>query len=161
MSTYMNHELLLFFCSMATGVGLLFFYDWIRIVRSIIHHSPRVVSAVDLLYWIVAGIFIFAVMYCQNDGMIRSYAMFGIVLGMLFYHKIVGKKFVHLMVCVIKFPIKILKKPVKRLIFVVERCKITLHRVCRRIRHSIGERCRFIWKKGFMDIEKKKKHGKT
>lgn len=157
----MNHELLLFFCSMGTGAGLLFFYDWIRIARKLIRHSPQAVSAVDLLYWIMAGILIFSVMYCQNDGIIRSYAMFGIAVGMAAYYKIVGETFVRFMSAVIKFPIKILKKPVKRLIFVIGRCNITLHRVCRRFGSSIGKRCRFIWKKRFVDIEKKKKRRKT
>lgn len=153
----MNHELLLFFCSMGTGAGLLFCYDWIRIARKLIRHSPPAVSVVDLLYWIMAGILIFAVMYCQNDGIIRSYAMLGIVVGMAVYHRIVGENFVRFMVAAIKFPIKILKKPVKRLIFVIGRCNITLRRACRRLESSIGKRYRFIWKKGFMDIEKKKK----
>lgn len=157
----MNHELLLFFCSMGTGAGLLFVYDWIRIVRKLIRHSPHAVSAADLLYWIAAGIFIFAVMYCQNDGIIRSYAMLGIGCGMALYHKIVGEKFVRFMEAAIKFPIKILKKPLKRLLFVIRRCNITLHRACRRRLGSVGKGHRFIWKKRFMDIEKKKKRRKA
>lgn len=154
----MNHELLLFFCSMGTGAGLLFCYDWIRIVRKLIRYSPQIVSVSDLLYWIAAGISIFAVMYDQNDGIIRSYAMIGIVAGMAVYHKMVGESFVRMMVAVIEFPIKILKKPAKRLLFVIRRCNITLHRACRRLGISIGKRYGFIRKKRFVDIEERKKH---
>ena len=157
----MNHELLLFFCSMGAGAGLLFFYDWIRIVRNLIRHSPGAVSAVDLLYWIMAGVFIFVVMYCKNDGIIRSYAILGIVIGMAVYHRIVGESFVRFMVSVIKFPIKILKKPAKRLIFIIGRCNITLHRACRRLGSSIRRKYGFIWKKRFVDIEKKKTRRKA
>lgn len=128
----MNHELLLFFCALWMGICLLFCYDWLRILRLIIPHSPTIVAVTDLLYWIGSGIYIFAVMYQKNDGIIRSYAVLGIILGMALYHFTLSEPFITIAVRIINFPVKIVKKSVKRLIFASRRVRIPLCRFLRK-----------------------------
>lgn len=127
----MNHELLLFFCSMGTGICLLFVYDWIRILRKLFPHSSTVVSVVDFSYWIAGGIYIFSMMYRKNDGIIRSYAILGVLLGMTLYRVVFSEVFVNSLVKLLKIPIEFVKTIVKRLIFAVRSCRMTLYRFLR------------------------------
>ncbi len=146
----MNHELLLFFCSMGAGASLLFIYDWIRILRKLIPHKSVTVAVVDFCYWIAGGIYIFAMMYQKNDGIIRSYAMLGILTGMALYHFSISEAFVKLSVKVIGFPIKIVKKPLKRLRSSIIRVKITIYAFVNGHRES--------WKKRLDKVGKGKSH---
>ncbi len=152
----MNHELLLFFCSMGVGASLLFVYDWIRILRKLILHSGMTAAVVDFIYWIAAGIYMFTMMYQKNDGIIRSYAILGILAGMAFYHFSISEAFVSLSVKAISFPIKIVKKPLKRLRFVTRRVKITIYTFVKDHRKSWKKRLDKVGK-----IRKGKSHKKS
>lgn len=124
MSTYMNHELIFFFYAMGTGVSLLLIYDLIRIFRRLIPHKGMTISVIDFFYWIFAGFYLFAMIYCKNDGIIRGYAILGVFAGMYFYHCTISRYLVNFGVKILGFPVKIVKNLLKRLIFVTRRCKI-------------------------------------
>lgn len=68
------------------GAGLMFLYDILRIIRIVIPHSIIVISAEDVLYWIVAGIFMFMLFYKEDAGSIRWFAVAMAVGGMLIYN---------------------------------------------------------------------------
>lgn len=44
------------------------------------------IAAEDILYWIFNALFIFYMMYRENSGTVRGYAIAGIVIGMLAYN---------------------------------------------------------------------------
>lgn len=146
----MNHELLLFFCSLWMGVFLLFGYDLLRIIRQLVHHSNFLIGLTDFLFWLGAAVYIFQGMYNKNQGIIRSYSILGIVLGMAAYHFYFSNAFVSICVKMIKFPLKIVKKIIKRLLFGLRRVRISLYEVLCRILPIKGA---FRWK-----FWKKKEH---
>lgn len=136
----MNRELVLLLQSVWMGVLLLIFYDILRIFRGVIPHRNSWITAQDLCYWILAGLYIFCKMYQENHGMIRLFVFAGILLGMLCYHYTISPFFVTIFVRLFKIPINYIKKGTKRLLFAIKRCKILICRPMGRYLHKrIGE----------------------
>ncbi len=63
-------------------------YDGVRIFRRIIPHGGAAVALEDLLYWLVCGVCIFRMLYLENSGAIRGFAIAAVVLGMILYLQI-------------------------------------------------------------------------
>lgn len=61
-------------------------YDVFRSVRIIIRHSWVVMGVEDVAYWIYAAIKTFTLLYTQNDGGLRWYAITGVFAGMCMYN---------------------------------------------------------------------------
>ncbi len=72
----------------AAGIGMIMaaVYDILRIIRKIIRHRNWFVGIEDYLFWIGVGIFSFAMMFQWNDGIVRGYVIFTLVLGAYLYH---------------------------------------------------------------------------
>lgn len=60
-------------------------YDGIRIFRRILPHNTAAVAIEDLLYWLASGVCIFRMLYLENSGAIRGFAIAAVVLGMVIY----------------------------------------------------------------------------
>lgn len=133
----MNHELAFFFQSVLWGACLLFFYDLLRIGRRLFPRRAFFVSAEDLLYWSLAGVFLFGKMYQANEGSIRAYSVIAVILGMVLYANSVSEKFVSMAVKILEIPIKFLKSVEKRLLFVIRQCKILVGKRLRAIKRSL------------------------
>lgn len=118
MNLYLYKELQLFCFSMLFGVGILFFYDCFRIVRRLIVHNTMAVALEDLLFWIVTGFSIFALLYTYNNGSIRSYCIWGMGLGMLLYGMTISAPLVTIAVKIGNFIKKSLRKLKKYFIIV-------------------------------------------
>lgn len=81
------HQELLFFCrTFLAGVCLAVCYDFLRILRRLVSHSAFFTGIQDILYWCFAGFYLFSVIYAENDGIIRVYALLAICLGAFVYH---------------------------------------------------------------------------
>lgn len=78
-------ELQFFFRAFVWGILMMVLYDLIRIFRRLIRHSVLAVAVEDVLYWIVCGILIFRMLYLENSGAIRGFAIAAVVLGMILY----------------------------------------------------------------------------
>lgn len=76
----------LFLVSVASGIGLLFLYDFLRIYRGVSRHSRLKVFLEDYFFWLGSGFVVFLMLYQFNNGAIRSFSAFGIALGMWGYH---------------------------------------------------------------------------
>lgn len=76
----------LFLVSVASGIALLFLYDFLRIYRGISRHSKFKIFMEDYLFWVASGFAVFLVLYQFNSGAIRSFSAMGIALGMWAYH---------------------------------------------------------------------------
>lgn len=90
----MNHaitiELQFFLISILWGGILLLAYDVLRILRRLIKHGSILIAFEDLIFWILASIFIFAMMYRENNGIIRGFSILGMAIGMVLYHNILS-----------------------------------------------------------------------
>ncbi len=112
------------FAAKCIGVGVVITvtYDILRILRRCVHHNHVAIAVEDFCYWVVCAVFIFAVLYCENDGILRWYCVAGAFLGMLVYGKTLSPYFVHIMSTIIKKTIYLVSlgtnwilKPLKRL----------------------------------------------
>ena len=123
----MNHaisvEMQFFFISVLWGAILLFVYDALRIIRRLIKHDAFFIAFEDLIFWVCASLFIFAMMYQKNDGIIRGFSVMGMAIGMLLYHYILSDfliavitRLIRLLVSPLVFIINKLKKMIKFLI---------------------------------------------
>lgn len=101
----------------SVGVLITFVYDLLRIGRICVRHSRLLVSIEDFLFWVVCAIFIFLVLYCENDGILRWYCIAGAVLGMELYKKWFSPYIVHFMSTVLKKAIDIVGWVLRKLMF--------------------------------------------
>lgn len=69
-------------------------YDIIRIFRRIIKKKIAVTAAEDIIYWLAVSVLMFMLMYRENGGMVRGYAIIGMAAGMILYEISIGKFFV-------------------------------------------------------------------
>ena len=136
----MDHELFFFFQSVLWGMVLLFFYDILRIGRRLFPRRALFVSLEDLLYWIFAGVFLFAKMYQANEGRLRGYSVIAVVLGMVLYSYTVSGRFVSMAVRILEVPIKFLVSVEKRLLSAVRHCKILIVKILRSKKRALERR---------------------
>ena len=68
MNTYMGRELELLVQSMICGALLVLVYDGIRIFRIIGKRVKSLDTAVDILFWSAAGLFLFFMCLRENGG---------------------------------------------------------------------------------------------
>jgi len=83
-------ELQFFWVSILWGALILLAYDQLRVIRRIISHNNIFITIQDIIFWILASIFIFAMLYVKNDGIIRGFSVMGMVIGMVLYHYILS-----------------------------------------------------------------------
>lgn len=85
MSARIVGELEFFARSFVWGIFITLVYDCLRLFRQAVHHGNVWVALEDLLYWVVYALLLFRMMYLENDGMIRGFALLAVLLGMLLY----------------------------------------------------------------------------
>ena len=55
------------------GMVIAVVYDVLRIYRNIVPHFNIIVGIEDFIFWNIAGIYLFAVMFGANDGIVRGF----------------------------------------------------------------------------------------
>ncbi len=96
--------------SVFMGIVITFVYDFILIGRQVVRHSLFAVSLEDLVFWLACAVSVFYMLYEENNGVLRWFAVAGAAVGMLLYKRIMGKKFVRIMSAVLLKEIHILRK---------------------------------------------------
>ena len=124
MSQDIVQEVVFFLHSILMGLVITFAYDWILIFRELVAHGRFLMSIEDFIYWFMCGISVFYVLYKENNGVLRWFAVVGAALGMLFYKLTIKYRFINIMAkCIHKIMwfifrvIQIVLKPLKWLIF--------------------------------------------
>lgn len=72
------------------GIFITFVYDILRIFRRVIPHGKFAVSLEDILFWIYCAVRVFLLMHHESNGTLRWFAVFGALVGMLLYKKLVS-----------------------------------------------------------------------
>jgi len=85
MSSRIVGELLLFGKSLVWGMGMTLVYEGFRIFRRLVRHGTFAVALEDLLYWIAYAFLLFRMLYLENDGIIRGFALLAVLFGMILY----------------------------------------------------------------------------
>ncbi len=91
MSPEIQSEGVFFLICVACGILLLFGYDLLRVWRQILPHGTFFLAVEDFIYWSMAGIVCFAVVFTENSGRLRGFTGVGILAGMMLYHKSVSQ----------------------------------------------------------------------
>lgn len=87
MSGTVRGEIWLLGGSVCTGIALMMMYDGLRIFRWLVRHSSFWTGMEDAAYWLFASFATFRLLFGQNDGVLRGYAVAGVLGGMLFYDR--------------------------------------------------------------------------
>lgn len=88
--------------SILAGAALFLLYDVFRIFRRIVPHGTIWIGAEDFFYWLVCTAVVFVMLYHQNDGMIRGFAIGGVLLGMGLYFLLLSRFVVKINVVILK-----------------------------------------------------------
>lgn len=110
MSQDIVNEVYFFGGSVLMGIVITFVYDFILILRRVARHNSFFVSLEDLLFWITCAFGVFYMLYRENNGVLRWFAVCGAGLGMFLYKSLVGRHFVHLLSFLINKEIHIVRK---------------------------------------------------
>ena len=76
-----GNEAVFFGISILCGMGLVFIYDFFRILRRIVPHGNIWIGIEDICYWFFSTIVVFLLLYQKNDGMMRAFSFWGMFLG--------------------------------------------------------------------------------
>lgn len=100
----------LFLLAASTGIGMLFVYDLFRIFRRVAKHGTTWIAIEDMFFWVGCALWLFRLMYRQNDGNIRGFVIFGVVAGMLIYSLGCSRFIVKGGTAILQFIVKIISK---------------------------------------------------
>lgn len=110
MSPDILRELVFLWHALFLGMVLSFFYDWFLIARRLISHGTIAASVEDLLFWAIFAISIFVLLYKENNGALRWFAVAGTFAGIFLYKKTISGFFIKYAVRIGTFLIGWLKK---------------------------------------------------
>ena len=88
--------------SVLVGMGLFLLYDIFRIFRRIVPHGAIWIGVEDFCYWLLCTAAVFLMLYQENDGMIRGFAIGGVIFGMILYFFLLSRFVVKINVCILK-----------------------------------------------------------
>lgn len=71
--------------SILMGIIITSCYDILQIFRKVVKHSKVFISIEDFVFWIFCSIAVFLMLYKENNGTLRWFAIGGATLGMLVY----------------------------------------------------------------------------
>lgn len=111
MSPGILQELEFFGLALLRGILILAIYDVLRIFRRIVPHRVWSISVEDVLYWIGTAFLIFQLLYRENDGAVRGYALLAVAVGMLLYHQTVSNWLVCHLAGILKCILSVVLKP--------------------------------------------------
>lgn len=147
MSQGIVQEVTFFLHSILMGLIITFAYDWILIFRKLFRHGKFWMSVEDFIYWFVCGISVFYMLYRENNGVLRWFAVVGAAIGMLFYKLTIRNRFVSIMsTCIHKIMwfvfrvIQVVLKPLKCLFCAIRRCVRFLKKKFKKVKEFIKKR---------------------
>lgn len=97
------------------GALITMVYDLIRIFRRVVAHGNFWIGVEDFLFWIWTSLWIFSVLYRENDGSFRMYTILAMVLGMVFYHRTMSETLVNVIGKTLKKVVFLVGWPIKRM----------------------------------------------
>lgn len=113
MSPGIIKELQFFGLAVLRGGSILVLYDLIRIFRRVVPHGVLAVALEDVLYWTGTALLIFQLLYRENDGAVRGYALCAVAAGMLIYHQTISGWMVEHIAGILNLCLGFLLKPIR------------------------------------------------
>lgn len=126
MNPQIYEELVMVAMALYAGLVMAVSYDCIRIFRKIIEPSKARVIWEDAIYWILAAYYAFGIIIKYNYGKLRMYPIVCMLLAMVVYELIVGRKLVNICAGVLNKVVNTLLKPLKK---AMKQIKLKLYKV--------------------------------
>lgn len=95
MSEVIRQETAVFLLAVLLGIGLALLYDALRILRRVFRHGLAATGAEDLLFWLLAAVLLFTLLFYGTGGALRGYVLLGAALGAVLYGKSVSRWLVY------------------------------------------------------------------
>ena len=87
MSQSIVDEIMFLLDSFFLGAVITCVYDSFLILRRLIRHNMLLISLEDLVFWIACAVSVYYVLYEENNGILRWFAVVGACVGMIAYKK--------------------------------------------------------------------------
>lgn len=130
MNQAISVELWFFLVSILSGAILLAVYDLFRVLRRLIKHDSIIIALEDLLFWIGASLYIFSMMFRENNGIIRGFSIMGMIIGMVLYHFVLSEQIVGLIT-------KLIRMLLRPLVIICRKIKAIIRIIIRKIRRIV------------------------
>lgn len=101
----LEEQLKLFILTIASGFFLVFCYNVYQVIRNILKLKKTGTIIGDFLFWLILTPLVFIFLFPGNQGEIRFFIFFGLILGILLYLKFFSQltySFVYRLCIVIK-----------------------------------------------------------
>lgn len=103
-------ELTFWFHSFLLGILITAVYDVFLVLRRSFKHNLMLISLEDLLFWIGCAVSVFYMLYEENNGILRWFAILGAAVGMLLYKCSISNFMVEIMSAVIRWILRVVFK---------------------------------------------------
>lgn len=88
-------QLRYFIASLLCGIIFMFGYDMLEVFRCKVKHGKIWIFTEDWLFWTVAAVLIFQMIFALNNGILRSFFVASFIGGMFAYRRVAKKHVVH------------------------------------------------------------------
>lgn len=85
---FIGGQLIYAIASFLYGFLLMAVYEIIRFLRKRLKHKKWVCFLEDWMFWLVAAILVFQMIFALNNGIMRSFFILDFILGMMLWRKI-------------------------------------------------------------------------
>ena len=112
----MIQELYVFLSATGSGMATGFLYDLFRLKRKALKTKAFAVSIEDTVFWLLATLLVFITAYASNQGEIRLYFFFAVIVGVIIYYWLFSKWVIQILTFIAKvilWPISVLIKLLK------------------------------------------------
>ncbi|MCI9126339.1 MAG: hypothetical protein HFG28_04000 [Eubacterium sp.] len=120
MSLQISEESMLIVMSVYGGLVLVLCYDVIRILRRIFYVGIVRIIIEDIIFWMVAAIFMFNIYLKYNYGRPRFFSII-LTMGTMFaFEWFIGRKIIDILALKIRKVIRIIVKPLKKVLKLIK-----------------------------------------
>lgn len=96
-------QLYSFLVYLVSGMLIGVFFDVFRVLRKSFQTPDIITYIEDILFWILTGLFLLFVLFKFSNGIIRSYQVVGLFIGVIIYILSISKFFIKINVIIITF----------------------------------------------------------
>ncbi len=150
MNINIYHQLFNFFAFIITGIIIGILFDIFRIIRKSFKTPDFVTYIEDIIFWILAGFILLFTIFTFNNGEIRVYIFFSLILGLLVYMLTLSKYFIKVNVSILQFIQKIIKLPLQIIVNFAKKFFICpIMNITKKVRGNVTKwikKRRILWK---------------